>query len=242
MFGINIDLTGHIFESEEDRRIYHNKIWYYKLYCKIIEKNVSLGLDKKKVPYYTEKHHILPKCMGGTNDKFNLVLLSAREHILVHVLLAKIYSDCIELNQAVTAMCIFTTSMRGKAINNLSIKTISYFREQAGVLRRGKYRFDLTKEGRDKLKQANGPSKLRGTKLSEDHKKKVSEGVKRHLSTLTEEERKQKYSNKPEYVEWRRKKKEEKERERQEAFKEYNDKKINLYYLNNGKKRESKKN
>lgn len=42
---------------------------------------------------YSEKHHIVPKCLGGSDDKFNLVVLTAREHFLAHYLLTKIYPD-----------------------------------------------------------------------------------------------------------------------------------------------------
>jgi hypothetical protein len=38
---------------------------------------------------YTELHHIIPQSMGGSNDKENLVELSAREHFICHWLLIK---------------------------------------------------------------------------------------------------------------------------------------------------------
>jgi hypothetical protein len=41
---------------------------------------------------YLESHHIIPKCLGGSNDKENLVLLTAREHYICHLLLAKIHN------------------------------------------------------------------------------------------------------------------------------------------------------
>ena len=37
---------------------------------------------------YHEKHHIIPKCMGGTNEDENLIDLFAREHFEAHRLLA----------------------------------------------------------------------------------------------------------------------------------------------------------
>ena len=37
---------------------------------------------------YHERHHILPKCIGGTDDKENLIDLFAREHYIAHKLLA----------------------------------------------------------------------------------------------------------------------------------------------------------
>jgi hypothetical protein len=42
---------------------------------------------------YFERHHILPKSMGGDNSKHNLVLLTAREHFLSHWLLWKIHKN-----------------------------------------------------------------------------------------------------------------------------------------------------
>lgn len=37
---------------------------------------------------YHERHHIVPKCMGGTDDEDNLIDLFAREHFELHRLLA----------------------------------------------------------------------------------------------------------------------------------------------------------
>lgn len=57
-----------------------------KVYFNIISKaqnRVLLG--------YGEVHHIVPRCMGGSNEKSNLVKLTAREHVLCHILLAKIH-------------------------------------------------------------------------------------------------------------------------------------------------------
>lgn len=40
---------------------------------------------------YKEKHHILPRSVGGTDEPSNLVYLTAREHYFAHLLLAKAY-------------------------------------------------------------------------------------------------------------------------------------------------------
>lgn len=57
---------------------------YTKWYYNIIE-------SAKSNPFngYTEKHHIIPKSLGGSNDKSNLVVLSARQHFICHWLLTK---------------------------------------------------------------------------------------------------------------------------------------------------------
>jgi len=40
---------------------------------------------------YTERHHIIPKCMSGSNNKENLTRLTPEEHYVAHQLLLKIY-------------------------------------------------------------------------------------------------------------------------------------------------------
>ena len=38
---------------------------------------------------YRERHHIIPKSLGGSNDSTNIVVLTAREHFICHLLLVK---------------------------------------------------------------------------------------------------------------------------------------------------------
>lgn len=52
---------------------YHNQLWYYKTYNQLIDKCIQLESDGYPEDMYTEVHHILPKCMGGTNKEDNLV-------------------------------------------------------------------------------------------------------------------------------------------------------------------------
>lgn len=54
---------------------------------------------------YTEKHHIIPKCMGGSDENSNLVKLTAREHYIAHKLLTKIYPNNVKLLNAHWMMC-----------------------------------------------------------------------------------------------------------------------------------------
>ena len=42
---------------------------------------------------YYERHHIVPKWLGGGDSPDNLVLLTAREHYIAHYLLFKHYQD-----------------------------------------------------------------------------------------------------------------------------------------------------
>jgi hypothetical protein len=42
---------------------------------------------------YTERHHILPKSLSGSDDLSNLVVLTGREHWVAHLLLYKIHRN-----------------------------------------------------------------------------------------------------------------------------------------------------
>ena len=46
----------------------------------------------RKLDGYTERHHVIPKSLNGTDDKTNLVDLTAREHFICHWLLTKMYT------------------------------------------------------------------------------------------------------------------------------------------------------
>ena len=54
---------------------------------------------------YHERHHIIPKCMGGNNDKSNLIDLYANEHFIAHKLLAEENPDNYKLKYAYWNMC-----------------------------------------------------------------------------------------------------------------------------------------
>lgn len=62
---------------------------YRRLYNSVIQ-NAKSQKRLKHSGVYFEKHHILPRSLGGDNSKDNTVLLTAREHFLAHWLLWKI--------------------------------------------------------------------------------------------------------------------------------------------------------
>ena len=59
---------------------------YRSWYNNIVEK--AGGRDASGF-IHLEKHHIIPKSLGGTNDKYNIVSLTPREHFICHILLTK---------------------------------------------------------------------------------------------------------------------------------------------------------
>lgn len=53
--------------------------------------NVLINRAKNRVSAgYVESHHIIPRCLGGSDDAINLVNLTPEEHFVAHQLLVKI--------------------------------------------------------------------------------------------------------------------------------------------------------
>jgi hypothetical protein len=58
----------------------------------------------RRIDDYTEKHHIIPRCMGGSDDLSNLVELTPEEHYVAHQLLVKMYPTNHALIKAAAMM------------------------------------------------------------------------------------------------------------------------------------------
>ena len=72
---------------------------YQKIYDRLVRRGQNRILEG-----YSEKHHIVPRCIGGTDDATNLVLLTPEEHYLCHLLLVKIHPNNIRLVKAAMFM------------------------------------------------------------------------------------------------------------------------------------------
>jgi hypothetical protein len=77
------------------------KMNYEKAYYALIGNAKQRILEKN---IYTEIHHIIPRCMGGSDENDNLVILTLREHFMAHLLLCKIYPKVKGLYLAVFLM------------------------------------------------------------------------------------------------------------------------------------------
>lgn len=74
---------------------------YQKIYDSII-----FRAQVREVSGYTERHHIIPKCMGGSNKKENIAKLTSEEHFVAHQLLMKMYPNNRYLVLAVKMMTV----------------------------------------------------------------------------------------------------------------------------------------
>jgi hypothetical protein len=114
----------------------NNRVNYQKIYDSLISRARNRVLEG-----YTEKHHIIPKCLDGTDDAANLVALTAEEHFLAHQLLVKLHPENRKLIFAAHMM----TRSNGK--NPRNNKEYSWLRKRRSELisksmkgvKRGKY-------------------------------------------------------------------------------------------------------
>ena len=99
---------------------------YKKIYDQLVAKAKPRGLDRKSVDYYTEIHHIVPKCLGGDNSEENLVMFSAKEHYIAHLILARLNPDVQGLTYAAFMMArhskgsrVYESLRNAVAVHNL---------------------------------------------------------------------------------------------------------------------------
>lgn len=98
---------------------------YTRIHDSIIDRARLRGSNKTVLNYYTEAHHILPRSLGGSDLEENIVLLTPREHFIVHILLWKIYPNIRQIAQAAILM-----SNRHK--NKVNSKVYSKIRSYIG--------------------------------------------------------------------------------------------------------------
>lgn len=148
---------------------------YTSVYNNIIARAKSRDLPKN---IYTEKHHIIPKSLGGTNDLTNLVRLTAREHFICHLLLPKMVTGIHKRNMSFALWSIITmdhsTSRTRYKITSRMFQTIKIQVAQAkSDLHKGKIVSDETrKKMSESRKKHSGPNK--GKVMSDEQKKKLS--------------------------------------------------------------------
>lgn len=89
--------------------------------------NKAKADNRRWEPFKFEEHHILPKCMGGSDEKDNLILLTTAEHFKAHVLLSRAYPKNGKLALACVRMM---DSWQGKQLD-LIAEEFAEIREKA---------------------------------------------------------------------------------------------------------------
>lgn len=157
---------------------------YKKIHDQIIER-----AKNRILVGYKERHHIIPKCMGGTNELNNLVDLTAREHFLIHKLLCEIYPTNDKLFYAYRMMSIMKNSrdnIRDYYISSYEFALIrarhsnisskynknkivsQETKDKISASTAGKKRRPMSQKAKNKISMA-----LKGRKLSDEHKESL---------------------------------------------------------------------
>lgn len=186
---------------------------YKKNYYDYINYIKTLNRVKGDGNYY-EKHHIIPRSLGGNDAKDNLVLLTAREHFLAHYLLWK-FNPCKETAFAFHGMCFMKnnyqhrtyTMISSKVYQKLRIQCANYNKEyhhseetKQKISENNKGKHHMSEEHKNKLRMINTerhPSEETRHKMSisrkgriftDEHKLNLSKAAKKRI--ITEEEKK----------------------------------------------------
>lgn len=69
-------------------------------YQRIYDEFIADRTTKQNFDGYGEKHHIVPRSLGGSNKKSNLIRLTPGDHYFAHTLLVKIYPSSKEMGRA----------------------------------------------------------------------------------------------------------------------------------------------
>jgi hypothetical protein len=104
----------------------YNMNKYTKTYNLLVESRVALNREFVKGCGY-EKHHIVPKSLGGSDAKSNIVVLTPREHCIAHMLLAKMYSGAAKAKMinAINSMI----KLRNKNRNSITSRQYELLRK-----------------------------------------------------------------------------------------------------------------
>lgn len=148
---------------------------YQKIYNDLVERGKPRELEG-----YKERHHIVPKCLGGDDKSDNLVYLTAREHYIAHKLLVKIFPTNFKLKYAFWMMCSMETTTQ----NRYKVSAYDYeYAKQLIAIRYPETRNKIS----DSLKKSYETGKRKkwnlGKKMPKEFGEKISKAKKGMLGT-----------------------------------------------------------
>jgi hypothetical protein len=120
---------------------------YEKIYQQLMDR-----AQPRTLPGYKERHHIVPKCIGGDNSISNLVYLTAREHFIAHKLLCEIYPDNSKLHYALWMMSNKTQSGNQQRLYNISNREYERIKLLISETRKS---FTHSDDSKKKISQSN---------------------------------------------------------------------------------------
>lgn len=142
---------------------------YSQWYMRIVN-----NAKDRMIEGYIEKHHIIPRSLKGTDDKDNIVELTAREHFICHLLLTKMVTGHQkELMKFAVGKFIQTAPTQQRAFTSWEYKKI---RETISQVRTGKKHSEETRKKMSEKAKGRTPwnKGITGIVHSEESNKKRS--------------------------------------------------------------------
>ena len=137
--------------------------WYY---------NIIQRAQLRTINGYKEKHHIIPRSLGGTDESSNLVNLTAKEHYIVHLLLPYMLLDPEHKKKMWGAL---------RCMSKLIYKTHRRYVGSARFYQKAKENTDFgTRRGKKQTPEeiAKRSASLKGRVRSEETKRKIGQANK----------------------------------------------------------------
>lgn len=163
---------------------------YQRIYNQIIDRAQSED-RQKGCGIYFEKHHIIPKCLGGVNNKSNLILLTAKEHFVAHKLLCEIYPTETKLHYAIWRMMnpqslkhtrtyniSSTEYSRRKKIQQEYIRNLGLQNKGKTVTHSEETKKKISELGKGRVPWNKGKVGLKKGPMSDTHKANISKSLK----------------------------------------------------------------
>jgi hypothetical protein len=107
---------------------------YKRIYQTIVEKVKQQDRKKVKGVLY-ENHHIIPKSLGGSNNRDNLILLTPKEHYICHRLLVEIHKGTPNENKMYYAMWCMINGLGNQKRYATSSRIYNRLKEDLTTLR-----------------------------------------------------------------------------------------------------------
>ena len=142
--------------------------------------NILITRGRFNCQGYKERHHIIPKCMGGTNDENNLIDLYAREHFEAHRLLALENPKNSSLQWAWWNMAHMTTNSKHERYE-LTAEEYEEARTYFSKMQTGRFVSDETRQKHRDIQTGYKFSEESKMKMSESHKN-MSDETRKKLS------------------------------------------------------------
>lgn len=158
--------------------------------------NIINNASSRLIEGYTEKHHIIPKSLGGDNSVSNLVKLTAREHFICHWLLTKMVTNENHIKM-LRSLSVFQRASKTRKLTPRQYEIARKLTANVPAWNKGKTINDytpaqqeamrksgITKQGRKQPVEANAKrsATLKNRTFSDEHLTNLSKSLKGRVS------------------------------------------------------------